>query len=360
MSGFVPGRSERGAFVPAVSKCEPLNKEWDTALSLSLKKAYITPATADELKQKFAAFEQLYTSSVESLRLGKIAAPEVRQQAAAYGDLLLFVSTQVSADERDAFLLRPVLQVGIASIGGATGCDPVAVVCPWHPMRMYLTAARLTRFRGMIAALLEESSASFSDGSGELFFKEAVEMLNDPGPPEVVLDWREAEPRVLAVTDSLQEYSLHESPIPAGDRSDGTNEDPRRTAGVVAEVVDAYLTLQPHERDNFTIVLYNCDSAALPQAVVESVRAMGERDSHDSMCQVVLTHTDRRRLRQLYQRIASQDGEDEAFHVSESSRDFMARVRINIMVDECLSQTRASGRRSISSSAMKSSLVTLI
>ena len=186
----------------------------------------------------------------------------------------------------------------------------------------------------MIAALLEESSASFSDGSGELFFKEAVEMLNDPGPPEVVLDWREAEPRVLAVTDSLQEYSLHESPIPAGDRSDGTNEDPRRTAGVVAEVVDAYLTLQPHERDNFTIVLYNCDSAALPQAVVESVRAMGERDSHDAMCQVVLTHTDRRRLRQLYQRIASQDGEDEAFHVSESSRDFMARVRINIMVDE--------------------------
>ena len=45
-------------------------------------------------------------------------------------------------------------------------------------------------------------------------------------------------------------------------------------------------------------------------------------------------HSDRRRLRQLYQGIAAQDGEDEAFHVSESSRDFMARVRINIMVDE--------------------------
>ena len=85
---------------------------------------------------------------MESLRLGKIAAPEVRQQAAAYGDLLLFVSTQVSADEARRLLLRPILQVGIASIGGATGCDPVAVVCPWHPMRMYLTAARLNALQG--------------------------------------------------------------------------------------------------------------------------------------------------------------------------------------------------------------------
>jgi S-DNA-T family DNA segregation ATPase FtsK/SpoIIIE len=334
VSGFAPGRSERGAFVPAVSKCEALGKEWDAAVKLSLRKSYISPEFADDLAKQFTAFEGYYATAVDSLQTGNFTAPEIHQQAVIYGNLLESVSTRISADEARRLLLRPVLQIGVASVSGAASCDPVAVVCPWHPMRMYLTSAKVKRFQNMIVTLLDETSPSFTDGAGELFFKEAAEMLIDPGSPEVVLDWRAAEPAVLAMTDSLHEYSLHESPIATTSSADGTNEDPHKTAEIVADVVDSYLTLQPHERDSFSIVLFNCDSASLPQAVVESVRAAGENKEQDAMCQVILAHTDRRRLRQLYQRIASQDGEDEAFHVSESSRDFMARVRINIMVDE--------------------------
>ena len=188
VAGFAPGRSERGAFVPAVSKCEALAKEWDDAVNASLKKAYISEETAQVLRRQFADFEGPYTAAVESLYQGNVAAPEIPQQAVAYGELLLSVSTQVLPDEARRLLLRPVLQIGVASVGGAAGCDPVAVVCPWHPMRMYHIAAKLTRFGNMVGALLEEASPSFTDGSGELFFKEAAEMLNDPGSPEVVLN----------------------------------------------------------------------------------------------------------------------------------------------------------------------------
>jgi S-DNA-T family DNA segregation ATPase FtsK/SpoIIIE len=70
-----------------------------------------------------------------------------------------------------------------------------------------------------------------------------------------------------------------------------------------------------------------------PTAVVEAIKATDEDGDYDAMCQVILTHRDRARLAELYQKIASQEGDDDAFHVSESSREFMARVRINIMVN---------------------------
>jgi S-DNA-T family DNA segregation ATPase FtsK/SpoIIIE len=334
VSGFAPGRSERGAFIPAVSKCQDLAKDWSEAVARCLAKHYVLEATATQLRAAFDRFTADYSSAVDAANGGDITTLPVTQQAESYGQLLYAISTGVVADEARRLLLRPILEVGVASVGGPTGCDPVAVVCPWHPLRLYAAAARLRRFKGVVASLLEYPTPQFADGSGELYFKEVSEMLGEPGSPEVVLDWRGAEPSLLATTDRLHDYTLHESPVPASAKSGGTNEDPRETSAVVADVVDSYLTLQPHERDSFSIVLYNCDSAALPQAVVESVRATGEHEAHDAMCQIILTNTDRRRLRQLYQRIASQDGEDEAFHVSESSRDFMARVRINIMVDE--------------------------
>ncbi|HVS70825.1 MAG TPA: FtsK/SpoIIIE domain-containing protein [Phycisphaerae bacterium] len=344
VSGFAPGRSERGAFLPAVSKCHDLGKDWATALGVCLDKHYIDGALAELLKAGFDTFASNYEAAIQQMNGGDTSSALAATQAEQYGALLHAVATRVTADEARRLLLRPLLEVGVASVGGPAGCDPVAVVCPWHPLRIYSAASRMHRLKSVLAALLQYPTPQFADGSGELYFKEATEMLEDAGSPEIVLDWRGAEPVLLATTDHLHDYTLHESPVPTGSRSAGTNEDPRYTAGVVAEVVDSYLTLQPHERDSFSIVLYNCDSAALPQAVVESVRATGEHEAHDAMCQIILTHSDRRRLRQLYQGIASQDGEDEAFHVSESSRDFMARVRINIMVDEAPEPDPRSGQ----------------
>ena len=266
------------------------------------------------------------------------------QQAEHYGALLRAIVTQVQADVARRNLLRPLLEIGVPPVAGLSGSDPAAVVCPWHPLRLQATAARSKHFRRTIATLLSEEAPTFTDGGGDLFFKETFDMLAQPGSPEAVLYWRGAEPVVLSTSDFFHDYTLHESPVSDGDRSCTTNENPRQTAKAIAEIVDAYLTLQPHERDNFSIVLYNCDSVSLPQAVVESIRSASESDAHDAMCQVILTHTDKRCLRSLYQRIASQEGDDDAFHISESSRDFMARVRINIMVNEAPEPNPKSGQ----------------
>ena len=92
--------------------------------------------------------------------------------------------------------------------------------------------------------------------------------------------------------------------------------------------------LFPHEKANLSAVLYNCDSAGLPHAVVTKIHALHE-DDIDSRCEVVLRHRDKQRLHSLYERIVElADTDADAFVASEASRDFMARLRIGIMADE--------------------------
>ncbi len=99
-------------------------------------------------------------------------------------------------------------------------------------------------------------------------------------------------------------------------------------------MVQRYLMLFPHERANLSTVLYNCDSASLPQAVVDRINELHE-DDENMRCEVVLRHRDREKLHRLYERILeSSDSDNDGFISSEASRDFMARLRIGIMADE--------------------------
>ena len=91
-----------------------------------------------------------------------------------------------------------------------------------------------------------------------------------------------------------------------------------------------YLRLQPHERDNFSILLYNCDSPDLPTAVVESInRINAKREDNRITCQVLLMHRDEVHLRQIYRDLVAR-GIDAEADPTEGSGDFLAKVRVNI------------------------------
>lgn len=82
------------------------------------------------------------------------------------------------------------------------------------------------------------------------------------------------------------------------------------------------------------MVLYNCDSARLPQAIVDKIHEIHE-DKEDMRCQVILRHRDRQKLCDLYEKIIeSSENNADSFVASEATRDFIARLRIGIMVDQ--------------------------
>ena len=66
-------------------------------------------------------------------------------------------------------------------------------------------------------------------------------------------------------------------------------------------------------------MLYNCDSARLPYALVDKMTELHE-DEEDMRCQIILRHRDGMKLRELYEKIIeSSDADADSFVSSEAS-----------------------------------------
>lgn len=335
LSGLDPAaQRNRGSFVPASSRCESLALVWRRALAEARKAGVIEPEATDALSKSFDAFEQTYAAALgEWVSLGARSLA-LATQAEAYGAIIDGVCAQLAGHPIVVeALLRPLFEIGVAPINGITGGRSSVILCPWHPLRLEALHAQLAKFQRALTALFAPNAPEFADG-GALFFDELCRNLRDPARPDLTLTWPSARPVLVSEVDALHGYSLLERPITRGGADAPSNENVLPTARQIADLAQVYLQLQPHERDNLSIVLFNCDAAALPQAVVDAVRKDAEKNGQEAMCQVVLRHTDGNQLRSLYQQLVQRELQQDGLHASEAARDFMSRLRISILVNE--------------------------
>jgi S-DNA-T family DNA segregation ATPase FtsK/SpoIIIE len=320
---------DRGSFVATYKQANDVSLLWPANLSEARTKGYVTEDTADRLQRAFELFVPQYETAVRDFIDQGVAASDLERQLEGYGALLELLCAEAKGDRNRQLLLRPLLELGTVAIEGGR---PTAIVAPWHPLRMAALARKARQVADLVRHLLSTPEVQFGDP--RLFYRDLQDELRHPFYPEVVLGWQDAQAEVLALTDTLGDYSLHESPVAVDEGADDTNENPGESAGRVVELVQRYLTLQPHERANLSVVLYNCDSSRLPLAVVDKLGTL-QQDDEDARCRVVLRHRDSRQLRWLYEQIVdASDGDSDAFVASETTRDFMARLRIGIMADQ--------------------------
>jgi S-DNA-T family DNA segregation ATPase FtsK/SpoIIIE len=145
----------------------------------------------------------------------------------------------------------------------------------------------------------------------------------------VIWEGTQAMPRI--VTQAFGGYTLHQPPEPSDNAAMlSLDDDSKPGAATIEHEMVEYLRLQPHERDNLSILLYNCDSPDLPMAVVESInRINAKREDNRITCQVLLMHRDEVHLRQIYRDLVAR-GVDAEADPTEGSGDFLAKVRVNI------------------------------
>jgi len=319
---------DRGSLVPTYRKEHDLSLEWQRNLVDAQRNSLVSDEANQALLAAWQQFAESYEAAIRALCHDGYS-PELRSAALAYGMLLDLVKRHTPGDRARRLLLRPLLALGCAPIAGE---KTTAIVAPWHPLRMLAQQSKMEQVSRLIGLLLSAEPVAFSDA--RLFFRDVREALESPYYPEVVAGWQGEQPELLGWTDHFLDYSLHENPVATHEGNDDTNENPVDAANLVLELVERYLRLYPHERANFSAVLYNCDSARLPQAVVEKIS--GLRDGEDDLrCQVVLRHRESRKLADLYERlIEGTDEGGEAYAGSEVSTDFMARLRIAIMADQ--------------------------
>lgn len=335
LSGLEPAaQRNRGSFVPASSRCESLAQNWRRALAEARKAGVLEAEAADQLASAFDAFEQAYGRALSDWTSLGVRSPSLADQVQAYGALIEVVCAHLASHPIVVEgLLRPLFEIGVAPIQGVASGRSSVILCPWHPLRLEALHAQLAKFRRALDALFVPEAPEFADG-GALFFEELSRNLRNPARPDLTMTWPSAQPVLVSEVDALHSYSLLERPVTRAGADAPSNENVLPTARQIADLAQIYLQLQPHERDNLSIVLFNCDAAALPQAVVDAVRKDAEKEGEEAMCQVVLRHTDGDQLRALYQQLVQRELQQDGLHASESARDFMSRLRISILVNE--------------------------
>jgi DNA segregation ATPase FtsK/SpoIIIE, S-DNA-T family len=297
---------------------------------------YATEA-AQEILTAWQRFTALYKQAISSLiePAGEgIASPTLLHQCEAYGKLLEVLLTHAKGDGNRLELYQPILQLGSVRVEGMRSDrgKPAAIVAPWHPLRLAAIATKTRQLAGLIRYILSASEVNFGDS--RLFFADLRNDLLHPHTPEVCVGYQGREPKLLAVSDTLNDYSLMELPIrDEADRT--THEDPTNAAEKLLGLIYRYVELQPHEKTNLSLVLYDTDSVKLPQAVINKLGSTIQEDGEEVRCQVILRHRDPAKLAQLYeQMLESSDADPDAFIASEVSQDFMARLRISVMTND--------------------------
>ncbi len=320
---------DRGSLVPVYKVSNDLRKRWILKLDEACDIKTVTAEAAASIQEKWIAFSSAYEEALNEALAHGVYGPKFRDQATLYGELIDEICLLAPGDRARHLLLRPILGIGCATISGGS---IATIITPWHPLRMLAISSKTYQLTQYIKELLLPQETPLSDA--RLFFRETAEALSNTYYPEITVGWEGNQPTLLCKTDQYLDYSLHESPVSDYDGFDETNENPNQTSNLIVGLLKRYLKLFPHERANLSAVLYNCDSARLPQSVVSKVTELHDQED-DMRCNIVLRHRDKQRLAELYEMIVdSSDQDAEVYATSETTTDFMARLRIGIMADQ--------------------------
>jgi S-DNA-T family DNA segregation ATPase FtsK/SpoIIIE len=320
---------DRGSFVGIYKKERDISFLWPANVAKSQEKGLISDQTSSELLNLFQTFQNSYSNAIAGFAEDGLASQLLAKQAEHYGVLLTKICTDAKGDHNRQDLLRPLLEIGTVAVNGGRA---TAIVAPWHPLRLAALATKANQVASLLRYLLTADEVFFGDPL--LFFRELKQELLHPYYPEVVLGWCANKPELLSITDYHLDYSLHEAPVVSNEGFDDTNESPSETSELIVDLTKRFLSLYPHESANLSVVLYNCDSARLPYALVDKMNELHEGEE-DMRCQIILRHRDGMKLRELYERlIETSQADADSFVSSEAAKDFMARLRIGIMADQ--------------------------
>ncbi|MBF4426999.1 DNA translocase FtsK, partial [Vibrio anguillarum] len=175
---------------------------------------------------------------------------------------------QASNDLAREKLWQEILRIGVANVGAGS---PAAIVTPWHPLRLAEIHIKACQAATLIHDVLEAEEDDIF--RADLLFSQVQFELLANYYPEVCIGFERDQPILLSAADTSYDYTLAEPPLRRNQQNgdDALDTEPGVAAKAFGNVAEQYLKLLPHERSNFSMVLYNSESKALPSALASEL-----------------------------------------------------------------------------------------
>lgn len=331
--------TQRGSIQDALGRAEGLlmdpndasldmGRQFQEGLA-SLRAGDVLPqAAADAIAARFSAFGAAYTEAVRAMVDAKgegLASQAHFEQARAYGELLAELRRVARNDDCRSTLWKPILAIGVA----LSEDRPHAALCtPWHPFRLAEAAAKARRLAGALDRIVSPDAVGWDVRT---FARSVARSVTGGWHPMVVVCPEAPRARLLAEAENYADFGLMEAPTADQGADQSFEANAKEAAEKLLEEVTEYLALQPHERSNFSVTLYNADNRDLPGKVADRLARMVESEK-DVRCDLILTHADQARLRQIYaeQNIAISQELDGVL-ANEATQGFLSRLRVGFL-----------------------------
>ncbi len=315
--------TDAGSLVPAPNKLRSLRYEIKGRIKDLAEGGYLNPSQQDEIKVSWDKFEDDYIKAMDDFVSVGLHGEAVIRQAESFGSLMTTLMANARGDVCRSRLVSEILSVGTVRV---VGDNPALIIPPWHPERMKALAVKSRRVAGFATHLL--SSESILYGDREIFMRELCDEIAHPFYPEIAVLNRTGAPMLVSESSTVNGYSLLESPT-RGAEDAMTDVDPAAAAKQARELLERYVSLQPHEAANLSVVLYNADAAELPLATVRELSSIQEDGR--LQCSVSVRHSDPAKLRSVYGELVNKAGDDPDLPVvSETSDHFISKLRISV------------------------------
>lgn len=283
-------------------------------------------AVVTEIRNAFLAFRRAYTNAINAMADQDgdgLADPALIEQAERYGHLLLALKKFALFPRAYQELWRPILRIGVATNHGL----PLAILTPFAPLRLAELSIKALQMGDLLKTVFEDERDALE--RLQVLFDVESAQLAGTYYGDVALSSEITKSRLLTETEHLADYSLLEPPVADDPNSGFLHDSPaRESVDQFFYVAEHYLEIQPHERANFSCVLYNAESRELPALLTDKLGRKIESED-DLRCDLILTHDNPAQLRRIYaQQNAAIGGELDAVLASEATRSFLSRLRV--------------------------------
>ena len=272
-----------------------------------------------------SAFRSAYTQAIVALIDGPgLASPSLVAQAERFGDLFDALREHASSDSGLRELVSPLLDIGCIEVEGRR---PAAIVAAWHPLRLAELGAKAAQLATAAKAVVR-SSAEQRTGARD-FLESRVRTLAGTYYADVGRSGG-AKPRLLAQTQRVLDCGMLEEAEGEGVSNIG-EEGAKEAVEALQRISKEYLDLRPHERSNFSITLLGAESDDIPVLLAKSLDRLVD-ENPDIRCDLVVTHDDPLRLRELYESQNRRMAADlDTSAASGPSRSFLSRLRVSLV-----------------------------